>query len=109
MAEHVSFFSAKAKLRKRAAVIEQFAKWDREQRKHAKGFLRSTVVTGRDDPDEIRGAVHWDNSRNYYANAGRPAQGQWHAELVALLTRAPRWWDGTLAAESRGRRAPSKK
>ncbi len=109
MAEHVSFFTAKAKPRKRAAVIAQFAKWDREQRRHATGFLRSTVAFGRDDPEEIRGAVHWDNSRNYYANARRPGQGEWHAELVALLTRAPKWWDGSVAAESRGRRSPAKK
>ena len=108
MAEHVSFFTARAKPRKRAAVLKQFEKWDREQRRHAKGFLRSGIATGRDDPEELRGFVHFDSSRNYYANARRPEQDQWHKELVALLTRAPKWWDGSLAAESRGRRTATK-
>lgn len=108
MAEHVSFFTAKAKPRKRAAVLKHFEKWDREQRRHAKGFLRSAIVAGRDDPNELMGMVVFDTSRNHYANARRPQQDQWHKELVALLTRAPRWWDGSLAAESRGRRTATR-
>jgi quinol monooxygenase YgiN len=102
MAEHVSIFSAKAKPRKRAAVMKHFDRWDREQRRHAKGFLRAELSVGRDDPNEIRGIVHWDNARNYYANARRPEQDQWHKELVQMLERPPRWWDGSLAATHRG-------
>ncbi len=109
MAEHVSFFQAKAKPRQRNAVIRQFEKWEREQSRHAKGFLHSAIVVGRDDPDEIRGVVHFDSARSYYANSRRPAQDQWHRELVALLVRRPVWWDGTLAREARGaRRARAK-
>ena len=36
MAEHVSFFRAKALPGKRQAVLEQFEKWDREQKAKAK-------------------------------------------------------------------------
>ena len=104
MAEHVSFFTARAKPRQRNAVLRHFEKWNREQRRHAKGFLRSELVSGREDANEIRGVVHFDTSRNYYANAGRPAQDQWHQELVALLEAPPQWWDGTLAAELPARR-----
>ncbi len=100
MAEHVSFFTAKVKPGKRGVVLRHFRKWDREQRRYAKGFLRSTVAVGREVPNEIRGVVYWDNSRNYYTNARRPAQGQWHQELVALLNGSPRWWDGTLGVQT---------
>lgn len=105
MPEHVSFFSARALPRKRNAVLRHFEKWDKEQRRHANGFLRSALAVGRDDPDEIRGVVHFDSSRNYAANARRPAQDQWHEELVQLLERPPVWWDGTLAGELRPRGA----
>ena len=104
MADHVSFFTATAKPRKRGAVLRHFEKWDREQRRHAKGFLRSAVASGRENPHELRGVVFFDSARNYYANARRPAQDQWHRELVDLLERAPRWWDGTLGAEASQRR-----
>ena len=93
----------KTPLQRPPAVLRQFEKWDQEQRRHAKGFLYSGIAFGRDDPDEIRGVVHFDTSR-HYANARRPAQDQWHQELVQLLARPPEWWDGTLAAESRRRR-----
>lgn len=104
MPEHVSFFRARALPRKRNAVVRHFEKWNREHRKAAKGFLRSTIVLGRDDPNEIRGVVRFEDSRSYYANARRPAQGQWHDELVALLEAPPEWWDGALAAEFKRRR-----
>ena len=83
--------------------MKHFDRWDREQRPFAKGFLRSEVLFSRDNPNELRGVIHWDNARNYYANARRPEQDQWHRELVQLLERAPQWWDGKLASERRAR------
>ena len=103
MPEHVSFFTARALPRKRGAVVRHFEKWGREQRRFAKGFLRSVVVVAKNDPHEVRGVVRFDNSRNYRANARRPAQDQWHQELVALLEAPPEWWDGELAGELRRR------
>ena len=108
MADHISFFRAKALPRKRNAVLRQFEKWDGEQRRHATGFLRSEIVFGRDDPNEIMGIVRFDTSRNYYANARRAEQDLWHQELVELLAEGPEWWDGTLAGESRARRRPAR-
>ena len=104
MSEHVTFFSARALPRKRNAVARQFEKWDREHRKAAKGFLRSQIVFGIDDPNEIRGVVHFDSTKNYRANAERPAQDQWYQELVLLLEAPPEWWDGSLATEFKRRR-----
>jgi quinol monooxygenase YgiN len=104
MADHVSFVYARALPRRRAAVIRHFQKWDREQRRLATGFLGSDIAVARDNPDEVMGVVRFDTSRHYYANARRPAQDQWHRELVALLAAPPEWWDGSLATSSRGQR-----
>ena len=100
MAEHVSFFRAKCKPGKRQAVIDHFAKWEREQKPQAKGFVRSILVGGNDNPDEIMGGVRWDNTANYVANAGRPAQDAWYRELVSNLDGEPVWFDGTLLREN---------
>ena len=86
-------------------MLRHFEKWDREQRRHTKGFLCSSVAAGRDDPNEIRGAVYWDRSRNDYASAGRLAQSQRRRRLVALPQKPPHWWDGMIGVKTRrGRR-----
>ena len=59
MADHVSFFRARALPGKRQAVLEQFEKWEREQKPKAAGFIRSIMVASNDDPDEIMGAVRF--------------------------------------------------
>ena len=100
MADHLSFFRAKALPGKRQAVIDQFAKWEREQQSKATGFLRSIVVTSNDDPDEVMGGVRWDTTENYFANAARPEQDAWYRELRVLLVADPVWFDGTLAREA---------
>ena len=62
VANHVSFFRAKAQPGRGQAVIDQFATWDREQKAKAKGFVRSIVVASKDDPDELMGRVEGDPS-----------------------------------------------
>jgi len=100
MANHVSFFRAKCKPGQRQAVVDHFQKWEREQKPQAKGFVRSILVAGNSNPDEIMGAVRWDNSQNYAANANRPAQDAWYRELVSNLEGEPEWFDGTLLMEA---------
>ena len=99
MAEHVSFFRAKTLPGKAQAVAEQMDKWQREQKPQAKGFVRSILVRNNNDSDEIMGAVRFDTTENYFANAGRPEQDGWYRELRALLTADPEWFDGTLLRE----------
>ena len=99
MAEHVSFFKARALPGKAQAVAEQMDKWQREQKPQAKGYVRSILVANNDNADEIMGAVRFDSSENYFANAGRPEQDAWYRELRALLTADPEWFDGTLLRE----------
>ena len=100
MAEHVSFFRTKCKPGRRQAVVDHFAKWEREQKPQAKGFIRSILVAGNDHPDEIMGGVRWDNTANYFANASRPAQDAWYRELLKLVDGEPQWFDGTLVSEA---------
>ena len=100
MADHVSFFRARALPGKRQAVLEQFEKWEREQKPKATGFIRSIMVASNDDPDEIMGAVRWDTRENYFANAGRPEQDAWYREYRTLLAADPEWFDGTLLRET---------
>ncbi len=99
MADHVSFFRARALPGKRQEAIDLFYKWEREQKPKAKGFIRSILVSKNDDPDEFMGAVRWDTSENYFANASRAEQDSWYRELRACLTGDPEWFDGTLMAE----------
>jgi quinol monooxygenase YgiN len=100
MSDHVSFFRAKARSGKRQAVVDHFAKWERDQKSQAKGFIRSILVAGNNDPDAIMGAVRWDNTQNYAANSNRPAQDGWYRELLALVDGEPEWFDGTLLREA---------
>ena len=99
MADHVSFFRAKTLPGKAQAVAEQMDKWQREQKPQAKGYVRSILVANNDKADELMGAVRFDSSEGYFANAGRPEQDAWYRELRALLVADPEWFDGTLLRE----------
>lgn len=99
MADHVSFFRARVQPGKMDQVVQQFEKWGREQKPQAKGFVRSILVKGNDDPNAIMGGIRWDNTENYFANAGRVEQDAWYRELRALLESDPEWFDGTLVRE----------
>jgi len=99
MAEHVSFFRGKALPGRRQAIVDHMYKWGREQKPGAKGFIRSIIVASNNDPDEFMGAVRWDTTANYFANASRPEQDAWYRELRANLAEDPVWFDGTLAGE----------
>ena len=99
MAEHVSFFRGKALPGKRQAVIDQMAKWEREQKPKAKGFLGSVMAFGNDDTEAFMGTVRWDNTENYFANSSRPEQDAWYQELVQHVDGEINWFDATLAGE----------
>ncbi len=99
MADHLTFFRMKAQPGKRQAVIDQFAKWEREHKGQAKGFLRSIVVRSNDDPDELMAGVRFVSTESYTANSDRAEQGAWFQELRALLAADPEWFNGTLARE----------
>ncbi len=102
MADHLTFFRIKALPGQRQAVIDQFAKWEREHKAAARGFQRSIVVASNDDPDELMAGVRFDSTESYNANSDRGEQGAWYQELRALLVADPEWFNGTLARETVG-------
>jgi heme-degrading monooxygenase HmoA len=98
----VTFFRFRAQPGKRQAVIEQFNKWEREQKSKATGFQRSVLVSNNDDPDEFIAGVRFDTEANYTANSERAEQGQWFEELRANLVADPDWFNGSLEREVQG-------
>ncbi len=102
MADHLTFIRMKVQPGKRQAVMDQFAKWEREQKAAAKGFQRSVLVANNDDPDELMAGVRFDSTESYNANSDRAEQGVWFGELRALLAADPEWFNGTLAREVLG-------
>ena len=100
MAEHVTLFKARVLPGKRQQAIDLFDKWEREQKPKAKGYVRSILVGGLDDPDEIMGGVRFDSTENYRANSNRPEQDAWYREWRACLAADPEWFDGTLVHEA---------
>ena len=95
----VTFFRIKAQPGKRQAVIDSFAKWEREQKSKATGFERSLLISNNDDADEFMAGVRFDTEANYAANSARPEQGEWFAALRANLVADPEWFNGTLERE----------
>ena len=96
----VTFFRITAQPGKRQAIIDQFAKWESEQKSKATGFERSILVSNNDNPDEFMAGVRFDTEANYVANSGRPEQGEWFGELRANLAADPEWFNGTLEREA---------
>ena len=97
---HITFFRLKVQPGQRQAVIDHFAKWEREQMTAAAGFLYSVVVTSNDDPDELMAGVRFESTESYAANSDRAEQGAWYSELRSLLAADPEWFNGTLAREA---------
>ncbi len=96
---HVSFVKAKALPGKRQAILDHMEKWEREQQSSAKGWIRSYLAASNSNPDEIMGAIVWDDTANYLTNANRPEQDAWYRELRAMMVSDPEWFDGTLLRE----------
>ncbi len=101
MPEHISFFWATALPGKRQAIIDHMERWGREQRPKAKGWKTTILAVGNANPDEIVGAVTWDNTENYFANAARPEQDAWYQEFRSLFATEPQWFDATIDREWR--------
>ena len=99
MADHITYIRMKVQPGKRQAVMDQFAKWEREHKATARGFQRSILVASNEDPDELMAGVRFDSTESYNANSGRAEQGVWFGELRALLAADPEWFNGTLARE----------
>jgi quinol monooxygenase YgiN len=97
---HVTLFRFKALPGRRQALLDQFDRWQREQKSKATGFQQTILVASNNDPNEFMGAVRWDNTANYVKNANRPEQDARLRELRSNLVDDPEWFDGTLEREA---------
>jgi len=98
---HITLFRFKALPGRRQALLDQFDRWEREQKSKATGFQQTVLVASNNDPNEFMGAVRWDSTANYMKNANRPEQDAWFRELRSNLASDPEWFDGTLERESK--------
>jgi quinol monooxygenase YgiN len=98
---HVTLFRFKTLPGRRQALLDQFEKWEREQKSKAIGHEQTVLVASNNDPNEFMGVVRWDNTANYMKNANRPEQDTWFRELRSNLVDDPEWFDGTLERESK--------
>jgi Antibiotic biosynthesis monooxygenase len=98
---HVTTFEFRARPGKRSKVIDQFEKWDGEQESRATGFQQSLLVASLSDPDAFVAVGQFDTSDNYKRNSDRAETNGWYETLRANLVADPRWFDGTVATESR--------
>lgn len=97
---HVTTFRFKAKPGERQAIIDNFNRWDKEQKPQVKGFVRAALYSKLDDPDEFMATVVFESTESYNANSESPEQGAWYEELRSHLTADPEWFDGTLEVQS---------
>jgi heme-degrading monooxygenase HmoA len=97
---HLTMFRFRALPGKHQAVVDQFARWEREHKAKATGFEQSILVASNKDRDEFIGAVRWDSTENYTKNSNRPEQDDWFRELRSNLVGDPEWFDGTVERES---------
>lgn len=102
MAEHVTFFRMRA-LPGRAAELAQLMT-DRQlevDRMRAAGWMSTVVGRRKGSDDEFWGAVTWDTSERYDANAAAPEQDEWFQRVRALLAEDPEWFDCDVVDEHR--------
>jgi hypothetical protein len=99
MAEHVSFFRARALPGKLQDTLDLMSRWPAEQGPAAKGWVRTYLAAANSDENDIMGVVVWDNTDNYVANANRPGQDAWYQQFRANLASDPEWFDGHLVKE----------
>ena len=93
---HATTFRFTAKPGERENVLALFKQWEAERAPVVTGFLRGTVSTSIDNPDEFQAGIMFDTTENYNANSDAPEMGEWFQELRALLVGDPEWFNGNV-------------
>ena len=93
---HVTYFRFKAKPGEHDAVVDTFQRWAKERSPKAKGFIRSVLTSGLQNPDEFIAAAMFDTTENYNANSNDPETNNWFQQLRSHLVADPDWFDGKL-------------
>ena len=92
MAQHVTYYKMRVQPGKMSELRTLMENWERE-RGRPLGFTASVTGSRKDNPDEVWGAVLWDNTENYMKNANSPEQNTWYEQMRALLAADPEWFD----------------
>ena len=94
MAEHVTFFRMKVQPGKVDEMKQLVSDRGAENQRQAGAGWQSTVVgQSKSDPNSFWGAVTWDTTARYQANADTPEQNAWFQKMRALLESDPEWFD----------------
>ena len=94
MAEHVTFFTMRTLPGKADELTRLMSDEGRDaDRMRAAGWMSTVIGQRKESDDEFWGAVTWDTSERYYANAEAPDQDAWFQRLRALLAEDPEWFD----------------
>ena len=98
---HVTTFRFRAKPGERVSVINDFQRWERENKPGVKGFVRAVLVSSYEDLDEFSATVVFESKETYDANSSSPEQGAWFEELRGHIVDDPDWFNGNLETESK--------
>jgi len=101
MAKHATFWRMKVKPGQVGALTALMSDPAMEAEMKGKGWEMDITGVSKNDPNEVWGAVVWDTSDRYYANAESPEQNASYEKMRALLAEDPEWFDCDLLAENR--------
>lgn len=101
MGKHATFWRMKVKPGQVDALKALMGDSGMEAEMKSRGWEMDITGVSKNNPNEVWGAVLWDTSERYYANANSPEQNGSYEKMRALLTEDPEWFDCDLLAENR--------
>jgi quinol monooxygenase YgiN len=101
MAQHVTFYKMQVQPGKLNDLKQLMEKWQQERKATALGWSGTIVGSSKSAPNEVWGAVSWDNTQNYMKNADSPEQNAWYQQMRALLAADPQWFDCDVVEDRR--------
>jgi len=101
MGKHATFWKMQVKPGQLDALQALMTDPATEAGMKARGWQMDIVGVSKNNPNEVWGAVVWDTSERYYANAESPEQNAMYEKMRALLAADPEWFDCDLLSESR--------
>ena len=96
---HVTYMRFRARPGERVAVINDFQRWEREQKPRTTGFVRAVLASSYDDLDEFSATVVFESKETYDANSESPEQAAWYEEFRRHIVDDPEWFNGNLEVQ----------
>lgn len=101
MAKHATFWKMNVKPGQMDALLAMMSDPGMEAEMKSRGWEMDITGVSKNNPNEFWGAVVWDTSERYYANADSPEQNAVYEKMRAMLTGDPEWFDCDVLSESR--------